>query len=197
MISIVYQSIALSPPYRFTINSSELPAGLDIMVFYLELAPNSSLGLLNGLTSAGFTISVPVIVDNKPPTKAQNVTCTWFDHPVLTWSPNQDSNFRAYIIRRYWPFIPTGNNSVDTILNRQITTFTDTTVARVFGNKASYSVDTWDGSIETAGDTVNATCSVATLSTQGYCSEMAGKYSPVSSRCHHAPSVDRLAESVK
>ncbi len=169
MYSTSYRSIASRPPYRFTINSGQMREGLDTLTFFVALGYDSSLGLLNGLSEAGFTISIPVVVDNNPPTKTQGVHCVWTDHPVLTWSPNQDSNFRGYIVRRYWPFIPTGNSVLDTIYDRQTTTFTDTTVEPVYGNLARYAVDTWDGAIETQGDTVTATCGGATLSTQGYC----------------------------
>lgn len=168
-----YQSIALHTPYKFVVNSSQMREGPDTLTFSVILAPDSSLGLLNALSTVGFTISLPVIVDNKPPTKAQNVKCVWADHPVVTWSPNQDVNFRGYVVRRYWPFIPNGNSAIDTIFNRQTTSFTDTTVAPVYGNLVRYAVDTWNGTTETVGDTVTTVFGGdATLSTDGYCEQM-------------------------
>lgn len=148
------RSGAYGPPYNLTLDTRNLPGGLDTLVINILLAQDSTLGLLNGLilttsNDLRFSLSIPVVVNNSLPGGPQNVSCVWNSYPVLSWSPSQDQDFRAYIVHRYWP-----GALVDTIFDRATTSFSDQSIQPVYGSCVGYTVSIWNGYSESASDSV-------------------------------------------
>ncbi len=142
------------PPYVLSFDSRKLPEGQDTLVINILLAQDSTLGLLNGLITTGpndigFSTKIPVTVMNNFPAGPQNFNCVWTDYPLLSWSASQDPDFHAYILRRFWP-----GTMIDTIFDRNTTSFNDASIPPVYGTSVGYSLSIWNGYSESGRDSV-------------------------------------------
>jgi hypothetical protein len=138
--------------YEFSVDTRGFTDREYTLQILFVLKKDPSLGLLNLLSQIGISVSASVFFDNAAPTKPKNIQWVWINHPTCTWSQNQDPNFRGYIIRRSTP-----TALVDTIPDRSVTSFVDTSLRPVYGEQAVYVVSAWNGSTETAADPVTAT----------------------------------------
>ena len=126
-------------PYQYYLITDNYPEGSHTISFYVYLKDNPS-GLLYIIGAPSKIYETILVFDRTPP---DNVTMS---QPVmnstgleLSWSESVDENFFAYILFKSvneGDFIP-----VDTIFNKNETTYLDTSVIELTGLKCKYMVN--------------------------------------------------------
>jgi len=134
-VSNVYTEL----PYQFYLYTSNYPEGSHKISFYVYLKENS-IGLLNILGAPSKIYETLFVFDRTPPdivTVLQPVISG--NELEINWSESINDNFFAYII-----FKSVGNDDfipVDTIFNKNETSYLDTSIADLTGLKYQYKVN--------------------------------------------------------
>jgi hypothetical protein len=135
------------PPYAFSIPAFSEEEGPTTLLAEITLR-DVDHGLLDLASVPSIVIGTPVVIDHRAPTPVAMSVDRWDASGVhLSWEPNRDANFYAYVVLRQdewtppddpWQPFPTVT-VLDTIYDAGVRSFVDP-VPPVTGLSASYTV---------------------------------------------------------
>ena len=132
-------------PRRFSVQTDAYPDGDHTIsvAIYLRDAPTGLLGVVG---APSMVLSVPLVFDQRPPTPVASVSATVDAdrRPRITWEPNTDANFYAYVVSRH----PTdeqgrtlGGAVVDTVYDQGTTVLVGAPLPDVLGARIAAQVE--------------------------------------------------------
>lgn len=140
---------ASDAPYTLRLPTDQFPDGPTTIGLSIHKL-NGNQGLLGLAGVPATTLVTPVVFDQRPPSQVENLNGVWADNGVeLTWTPNQDPNFYAYLIIREdtWSDAPDGSGEfgfnavvIDTVYNASAAVYRDAAPPPVYGLSSTYRV---------------------------------------------------------
>jgi len=144
-----YVDDAFEAPYTLRVETRQFadgPATLGLEIHERE----SRQGLLGVGGIPAIALFTPVVFDQSPPTTVEGLEGEWDASGVtLTWTPNRDPNFFAYIVIREdtWSDVPDGGSAfgprstvLDTLYDASVRSYREPGLPSVYGLQSTYRV---------------------------------------------------------
>ena len=132
-------------PRRFFVQTDAYPDGEHTISVAIYLR-DARTGLLGVVGAPSMVLSVPLVFDQRPPTPIASVSAT-IDadrRPRITWEPNTDANFYAYVVSRYPAYEQgrtLGDAVVDTVYDQGTTVLVGAPLPDVLGARIAALVE--------------------------------------------------------
>lgn len=136
-------------PYTLSLPTERYPDGpATIGLAIYKRAGNQGLYGYVGVPAT--TLMTPVVFDQRPPSQVNDLSGDWTETGAeLTWTPNRDPNFYAYLIIReeIWSDVPDGSGEfgfnaavLDTLYDASASVYRDLAPPPVYGLTSTYRV---------------------------------------------------------
>jgi hypothetical protein len=140
---------AYEAPYTLTLPTDRYPDGpatIGLAIF----KRGGNQGLYGYVGAPATTLVTPVVFDQRPPSQVEELSGDWTeDGAELTWTPNRDPNFYAYLIIREdtWSNASDGGSAfgfnavvLDTLYDASAAVYRDAASPPVYGLTSTYRV---------------------------------------------------------